>query len=184
MRLILIAPGPTTGTRSSVFGDTGSLLAAAGDLPVRPGRPVFRGPEPACAETTASRPAAVVIEELRGPDFGDWTGLGLEQLLMQDPAGLQKWIADPAARPHGGESLVHHLERVAALLDAYGWPEDGAAVVASSFTVRAACLHALAAGPDSLAHFDVPPAATATISRNAGTWRFQSLVPPGTPSGR
>lgn len=176
MRLTLIAPGPTTGTRASVFGDAGSLLAAPGNLPIRAGRPVFRGPEPACAETVASRPDAVVLDELRGPDFGDWTGLGLEQVLMQDPAGLQRWIADPAAAPHGGESLVQHLERVTALLDAYGWPEQGAAVVASSFTVRAACLHALAAGPGSLAHLDVAPGATATISRHAETWRMQGLV--------
>ncbi len=177
MRLILIAPGPTTGTRSSVFGDTGSLLATAGDLPVDVGRAVFRGPEPACAQSVAARPAAVVLDGLRGPDFGAWTGLSLEQVLSADPAGLQRWIADPTARPHGGESLAEHLARIGALLDSSSWPEQGAVVVSSPFTVRAACVHALDAGARSLSHLDVAPSASATISRHAGTWRMQRLVP-------
>lgn len=177
MRLVLIAPGPTTGTRRSVFGDAGSLLAAPAELPVRAGRAVFRGPEPACAETAAGRPDAVVLDELRGPDFGAWTGLGLEQVLVQDPAGLQQWIADPTARPHGGESLAGHLTRIGALLDSSSWPEQGAAVVASPFTVRAACVHALEADARSLLHLDVSPSGSATISRHAARWRMQALVP-------
>lgn len=179
MRLTLIAPGPTTGTRRSVFGDTGDLLETPGLLPVRARKPVFSGPEPACVQTiTTVRADSVVLDGLAGPDFGAWTGLGLEDVLSRDAGGLQQWIADPTASPHGGESLAQHLDRVAALLDGYEWPEQGAAVVASSFTVRAACAHALAAGPASLSHLDVVPGASATLGRHAGTWRFQALVPP------
>jgi broad specificity phosphatase PhoE len=179
MRLTLIAPGPTTGTRQSVFGDTGDLLEDPGAFPVRAGKLVFSGPEPACIQTaTGIRADVVVLDGLAGPDFGAWTGLSLEQVLGQDPLGLQQWLADPIASPHGGESLAQHLDRVASLLDGYEWPEQGATVVASSFTVRAACVHALGAGAASLAHLDVAPGVTVTISRRAGTWRFQALVPP------
>jgi broad specificity phosphatase PhoE len=177
MRLTLVTPGPTSGTRASVFGDTTSLLAAPTPLPGRRGR--FCGPEPACVETAGIAGAApIVLPALAGPDFGSWAGLGLEQVLGQDPAGLAQWLADPTACPHGGESLARHLERVGALLDAHPWPQAGAVVVASPFTVRAALVHAMAASSGSLLHLDVPPGTVATISRHAGRWRCQSFVPP------
>jgi broad specificity phosphatase PhoE len=177
MRLTLVTPGPTAGTRASVFGDTASLVAAPAPLPGRRSR--FCGPEPACLETAGvAGVASTVLPALAGPDFGAWTGLGLEQVLGQDAPGLAQWLADPIARPHGGESLAQHLERIGALLDAQPWPEAGAVVVASPFTVRAALVHAMAAGSGSLLHLDVPPGTVATISRHAGRWRCQSLVPP------
>lgn len=178
MRLILIAPGPTAGTGRSVFGDTGDLLADAALLPIRTTRAVFSGPEPACRQTVGERSDAAVLDDLAGPRFGAWADLDLEQVLAQDPAGLQQWVADPHARPHGGESLAEHLARVGTLLDDVAWPEQGAGLVVTPFTVRAGCVHALGAGPSVLGHLDVPPGSVATLSRHAGRWRLQGLVPP------
>lgn len=177
MRLTLIAPGATTGTRASVFGDVGGLLAAPGELPVRAGRAILCGPEPACLQTSAGAEPRV-LDDLAQPDFGAWTGLGLDQVLARDPAGLREWAADPRARPHGGESLAGHLSRVGALLDSQSWSEQGSVVVATTFTVRAACVHALGAGADTLGHLDVAPGTVATISRHTGRWRLQAIVPP------
>lgn len=180
MKLTLVTPGPTTGTRDAVFGDTGDLLEAAAPAPVRPGMVVHCASEPACrqaAEMSAGDP--IVLDDLRGPDFGDWQGLSLQQVLERDAAGLRAWLADAGAAPHGGESLAAHLARVAALLDAGGWPDRGAVIVAPAFTVRAASVHALGAPAQSLLHLDVTPGTTARISHTLGTWRLQSLVPPG-----
>lgn len=184
MRLNFVVPGPTAGTRQAVFGDTGALLDSEPSVVVPRGLR-FSGPEPACLATADARAAGTaepvkptVIDALRGPDFGAWQGLPLQQVLEKEPLELQQWLTDPSARPHGGESLVQHLHRVTRLLDAYDWPAQGATVVASGFTVRAACIHALDAGPQSLLHLDVAPGALVTITRNQSVWRLRSLAPP------
>ncbi|MGC4154811.1 MAG: histidine phosphatase family protein [Propionicimonas sp.] len=177
MKLTLVTPGPTAGTRDAVFGPAGDLLDAT-PVAVRPGTALYFAPEPACRQTAAVPDAeATVLDDLRGPGFGSWQGLSLHQVVECDPVGLQAWLSDPAAVPHGGESLAVHLARVAALLDAVEWPERGAIVVAPALTVRAACIHALAAGERSLLHLDIAPGTTARISRTRGTWRLQSLMP-------
>lgn len=177
----MMVPGPADRSRRAVFGEAG--------LPIEPdrrraraGASVLSGPEPACVRT-----AAVVAESaevptvpgLGGPDLGRWAGLTPERVLDADPAGLQAWLRDPDASPHGGESLAGHLRRVAGVLDSFAWPAAGAVVVASLFTVRAACVHALRAGPESLLHLDLTPGTTAAISRNGDTWRLTSILPGG-----
>lgn len=179
MRLTLMVPGATDGTRRSVFGDAGGLIAPE-VRPARPGTMIVCAPEPACVETARTVAGAAAgppsMDALSAPDFGRWTGLSAEQVMERDPAGLQHWLRDPDARPHGGESLAGHLGRVAALLDAFAWPDAGAVIVASAFTVRAACVHALHADAVSLLHLDVAPGATATITRNGTTWRLRTLT--------
>lgn len=174
MKLTLVTPGPTIGARDAVFGDTGELLETAAPVPLRAGTVVYCAPETACRQ--AAEPATggpLVLDELRGPDFGAWQGLSLPQVVERDPAGFQAWLADVGAAPHGGESLAAHLARVAAALDAGEWPDRGALIVAPALTVRAACVHALAAPAGSLPHLDIAPGATARISRTRGTWRLQ-----------
>lgn len=178
MKLTLMVPGPTDGTRRSVFGGAGGLIEPEARR-ARPGTAVVCAPEPASVETAGTVAATTrpeVIHRLSGPDFGRWTGLSAEQVIERDAAGLQHWLRDPDARPHGGESLAGHLGRVAALLDQFAWPDAGAVIVASAFTVRAACVHALHAGAASLLHLDVAPGATATITRNGTTWRLRTLT--------
>ena len=181
MKLTLITPGPTTGSRDAVFGDAGDLLEPVAVV-MRPRTVLHCAPEPACrqlAVNTGTEP--VVLDELRGPDFGSWHGLALQQVMESDLPGLQRWLTDPTAAPHGGESLAAHLDRIGALLDAGDWPERGATLVAPALTVRAACVHALGGRPDSLLHLDIAPGTTARISLTRGTWRLQAIVPPVRP---
>lgn len=181
MKLTLVTPGPTTGTRDAVFGDLGALLESC-SLNLKPGTTLYCAPEPACRETAAGTGVEpVVLGDLRGPEFGSWHGLALPQVIERDPPGLQSWLSDPAAAPHGGESLAVHLARIGALLDTGEWPARGATVIAPATTVRAACVHALGAPAQSLLHLDVVAGATARISRTRGVWRLQSLVPPTHP---
>lgn len=179
VRLTVLVPGPTDGTRRSVFGDIGELLLEPERRTIRSRTVVVCGPEPACLETGRALAAAgkvpVIAPELAGPDFGTWSGLSLEEVLERDAAGLSAWVGDPAAAPHGGESLAVHLRRVGAHLEEYPWPEAGAVLVASAFTARALCVRALNAGPASLLHLDVAPGATAVLTRQRDTWRVRSL---------
>ncbi|MFT4109884.1 histidine phosphatase family protein [Propionicimonas sp.] len=180
MRLALTVPDPTLEVRSLVFGDAAALrepprIPARRLLPAR-----FSAPELSCLATAAGLATAgapVVVPGLAGPDFGTWTGRSFDEVLRSDPAAAMAWLQEPDAAPHGGESLARHLARVGAALDGGEWPESGAEVVASAFTVRAACVHVLAAGPAALFHLDVGPGTSAAISRHAGSWRLASLVP-------
>lgn len=194
MWLTLIAHGPTIATSQAVFGDvsdlrhtgpvqTGAVHTVPGPIP--PPVPRFCGPEPACLQTMArltaggssGREGFAVVDDLRGPDFGTWRGRTLHQVAEHDPEGLQAWLHDPRACPHGGETLAQHLQRIGQLLDNYEWPRQAAVIVASALTVRAACVHALGADADSLQHLDMAPWTTVAISWGHPAWRLRSIVP-------
>ncbi|MFT3889679.1 MAG: histidine phosphatase family protein [Arachnia sp.] len=185
MRLRLIAHDATDGTRRAVFGDA-TGLAAPEPVAVSRRRAVVCGPERACRETAglltaAGEPGpweAEVVDDLRAPDMGDWAGRTAEDVLGQDPFALQAWLQDPAFRPPAGESFEEHLARIGRVLDGRSWPEAGAIVVLSPLSLRAACVHALGADAHAALHLDVAPGTTASMSRNAGTWRLSALVPP------
>ncbi|MFT3862420.1 histidine phosphatase family protein [Micropruina sp.] len=178
MKLILVAPGPAATHREAVFGDAGDPLGGV-PITIRPEGAVYCAPEVACREAAARTGALPVpLAGLAGPDFGAWHGLALRQVIERDPAGLQDWLHDPTACPHGGESLATHLQRIGSVLDAGEWPVRGATVIASALTVRAAGVHALGAHAESLLHLDVAPGTIARVSLTHGTWRLQSLVPP------
>lgn len=185
MRLEFIAPGEAAGTRDLVFGDPGPLVATS-PVPVRHPRQVFCAPEEACRQTAAALVDrvsgdplgdAVLVPAFSGPDAGIWTGRTLAEVMESDAQTVMRWLSDPHARPEGGESFAEHLDRVARALDTTSWPEAGAIVVAPSFTLRAACLHALGAGPASIMHLDVAPLTVAVITHHGGTWRLRSIMP-------
>jgi broad specificity phosphatase PhoE len=44
--------------------------------------------------------------------LGDWAGWSLAEVGASDADGLPRWTADPAAAPHGGESVIALLQRV------------------------------------------------------------------------
>ena len=71
---------------------------------------------------------ATVAPELDECDFGAWRGRTLAELDTEDPVAVAAWIEDPAAAPHGGESLLALLDRVRGWLDAHAG--DGSRVVA------------------------------------------------------
>ena len=86
---------------------------------------------------------ATVAPELDECDFGAWRGRTLAELDDEDPVAVAAWIEDPAAAPHGGESLLALLERVRGWLDAHAG--DGARTVAVTHAgvIRAALVCAL-----------------------------------------
>lgn len=50
---------------------------------------------------------------LREADFGEWEGLGFDEVLKKDPAGAARWVeCDPGLSFPGGESLGGFVERV------------------------------------------------------------------------
>jgi broad specificity phosphatase PhoE len=173
-RLLMVAHGVTVGARELVFGESGDLLPGA--FPSLSGRIAAwaSGPEKACVATaTRFGGQAEPIPELRTCDFGAWTGRALVDIAADDTRGLDAWLRDPHAAPHGGESLAELITRVGRVLDHHPWPNGRSVVVVTSLVARALIVHALGARPEVIFHIDVSPLCRIQLSRSDSIWRLQ-----------
>jgi broad specificity phosphatase PhoE len=178
-RLLVVAHAPTSTTKALVFGDPGELVRWE-EFRRLSGRIAcwVSGPEKAC-QTTALRlgGTAEAIQELRECDFGTWTGKALADIASQDPSGLDAWLRDPHAAPHGGESLAVLINRVGRVLDDQQWPDGRSVAVVTPLVARALLVHALGAAPEVIFRIDIAPLGRALISRSQQMWRLTSLEP-------
>jgi broad specificity phosphatase PhoE len=111
---------------------------------------------------------------LRDCDFGRWAGLRLVDLQAQEPEAVATWIADPAAAPHGGESILDVLRRVGAWLDARREDRGRAIAVTHPAVIRAAVTHVLAAPPSAFWRIDAEPLSVTDLRRNGDRWALRS----------
>jgi broad specificity phosphatase PhoE len=174
-RLVVVAHGATGGLRESIFGDPGHVLDAAAIPPVRARfARWFQGPEVASAETAARLGGpGQVIPRLRSCDFGSWTGRSLANVGATEPKGVRQWLADPHAKPHGGESLSELILRVGAAVDQSGWPEGQSIVVVTPLVARAIAVHAIGASPETIFRIDISPLGRVKVSRSTSSWRLR-----------
>ncbi len=121
---------------------------------------------------------------LAGCNYGRWTGLELDEVLAAEPAGVSQWLADPAATPHGGESVLDLLARVGQWLDARIHDRRGPngrdpvrtlLAVADPTVIRAAVVHAVEAGPRSIWRIDVAPLSRTVLVGEPGRWSLREL---------
>jgi broad specificity phosphatase PhoE len=177
-RLLVVAHAPTSATRALVFGESADL--PSGEIWRLSGRTAcwVRGPERAC-EATATHlgGTAEAIRDLRECDLGAWVGRALINIATEDPSGLDAWLRDPYAAPHGGESLVELIGRVGGVLDDHHWPDGRSVAVVTALVARALLVHALGAEPELIFRIDIAPLGRALISRSQQTWRLTSLEP-------
>lgn len=185
---MLLAHGETERTRELTFGDVSDLVADRRSVDATRRMPVtwWSAPEPACRQTAGlfNVEPAGVIDELAGPDVGSWRSRSLDEVMTDDPRGVEQWLADPFAAPHGGESLATLVERVGRVLDGAapakqaqlpGWPDAGATLVVPPLVARAAVVHAIGARPASIFHVDVAPLGVVRLARQSGRWRLSGL---------
>ncbi len=174
-RVLVVAHGRAGAASDPVFGDQGPLVPDAEIAPVL-GR-VQRwtaAPEAACRQTAALLGAVepVIVEELAGPELGSWTGRTLGEVAAEDPEGLQAWLSDPRAAPHGGESLVAATSRIGLACDRHDWPHGTSVVVVTPGAARLLAVHALG-GPAELSfRLDVAAGSRFRLSRHGGSWRL------------
>lgn len=119
-------------------------------------------------------PDAIIEPALRDGDYGTWRGRSLGEIGAADPAGTAAWLADPAAAPHGGESIVDLLRRVGGWLDA-GLEPGHTVGVTHPAVIRAAVVHALGAPPAAFWRVDVAPLSLVDLRHNAGRWTLRAL---------
>ncbi|GAB1640480.1 histidine phosphatase family protein [Krasilnikovia sp. MM14-A1259] len=177
MRLLACAPTPAL--RAAAFGgddepDEAGLRAASsltGRRGLRAAVPwVSGGSRAATATARALGRSATAVPDLADPDFGRWSGAALHHVAQREPAAVQAWLTDPAAAPHGGESLSAVSTRVGAWLDVH--PDLPVVAVAHPVVVRAALAHALGLPAAAVWRLDVAPLALARLTWRAGRWHL------------
>ncbi len=188
IRLFLICHASTSALRTAAFPLDESLdspgvakAAAATGIPCQAG---WSGPERRTRQTAAALGLTASIEpRLRDCDYGRWKGSTLAAIQGTDPLAVRQWLKDPAAAPHGGESLLDLLGRVGDWLDRLlaEWQRTGSARIAAvshPAVIRAAVVHALGATPASFWRIDVAPLSRTELSGSDGRWSLRSIVPP------
>lgn len=176
VRLTLLSPAMTAALREARFDDSGPVEAvAAGPLTLPAGVRVVGSPSGRCLATARALgldPASVRAEPaLAGCAMGRWQGRRLDELTAAEPESVAAWLADPAAAPHGGESLRELRARVAGWLDAL---EPGPVhAFAEPDVIRAAVTHALGAPDSAFWRLDVRPLHAVELSGRAGRWNVR-----------
>jgi len=97
---------------------------------------------------------AIVEPMLRECDYGRWSGRSFDEVRAQEPEALAEWLRDPEAAPHGGESIVGLIGRVAAWLETQNGMRGKTVAVTHASVIRAAIVHAIEASPRSFWRID------------------------------
>jgi broad specificity phosphatase PhoE len=178
-RVTMVCHGMTAATRRAAFPAdeplerTPSLQAPPADLAVC-------SPATRCRQTAAALGLEPVIDErLRDCDYGRWTGLTLDEVSATELGAVEAWLSDPAASPHGGESIVDMVARVGAWLD--GLPPGRVVAITHAAVIKAAIVHAIRANPESFWRIDVPPLSRVELTGPVWRLRFQDAFSFGPP---
>lgn len=103
-------------------------------------------------------------------DFGTWAGRSLEEVSAEDPAGIRAWFKDPAARPHGGESLAGLAARMSEFLAKAMERAGTGVVVTHGGPVRAMVMLALDAPLSAFWRIEIAPASITELCARDGRW--------------
>lgn len=187
-RISLIAHGTTRALRAATFGGDDGLddvglrksQALAGSL----GKVDRAWTSPALrARQTAEALGldAQLDERLRDCDFGRWTGLRMNQVLLKEPRKLVSWIRSPGTAPHGGETVSQVMERVSAWIRDAGRERGHTVAITHAAVIRAAIVCVIEADLRSFWRIDVVPLSVTDLRTNGRRWVLRSLGP-GVPS--
>lgn len=117
---------------------------------------------------------AVSLSTLRDCDYGAWKGYTFEEVMAREPKAVEAWLRDPAAAPHGGESLLSLMQRTAQWLEGESAMDRRSILVTHPSIVRAAIVHAIGAPPKSFWRIDVAPLSMTRLSGTDGRWNLVS----------
>jgi broad specificity phosphatase PhoE len=181
-RLAVLSAAPTAAQRRGEFAvDEGVEVGALDDVDapaILAGDECRHGPERRCADTAhALGLESTPLSALRAWDLGSWAGRAINDIGDAEPEALGAWRQDPAAAPHGGETLANLLARVGAWLDE---PSELRRVVAvaDASVVRASVIHALGADWRAFWRLDLPPLSMSVVTHGSGNWRVRCVGAP------
>ena len=180
-RLILICHGSTDAVRKAAFPADEPLdrfgqadaAALAGRLPSA--ERCWFSPELRTRQTAqALRLDASALALMHDCDYGAWKGSTFDEVLAREPEGVAAWLRDPAAAPHGGESLLSVMRRTVQWLNYTELADRQSILVTHASIIRAAIVHALGAPPQSFWRIDIAPLSLTRLSGRDGRWNLAS----------
>ena len=118
---------------------------------------------------------AIADPVLRDIDYGAWSGHSLAEIEAVAPDAVASWLTDCSAKPHGGESIVDLLHRLAPWLETVGKAEGRIVAVTHTAVVRAAIILSLDANPMSFWRIDAGPLCQVRLRGNAGRWTLLTM---------
>jgi broad specificity phosphatase PhoE len=131
----------------------------------------FAGPERRARQTARLLGLWATTEpRLADLDCGRWCG---ETLDGVNPEELQVWMTDPAAAPHGGESIVDLIDRVSGWLKSLAANTSPIVAVTHPAVIRAAILLALDGPPKSFWRIDIAPVSRTVLHLRGGSWTLR-----------
>jgi broad specificity phosphatase PhoE len=175
-RLLLVRHASTDAVRAAAFGADEPLDASGRAASARLAARLPRADEvlvsgAARAVETAALAGLSASGDAPGEcDFGAWAGRPLREIAQADEAGVRAWMTDPAAAPHGGESLVALLERVREWLVAQAGGSGTAIAITHAGVVKAAVVLALDAPPSAFWRIDIAPCSITELHAHDGRW--------------
>jgi broad specificity phosphatase PhoE len=183
-RISLVAHGTTRDLRAATFGGDDRLdeigLRKAEELKGTLGKvdaayvsPLLRARETA----EALGLTATVDERLRETDFGKWSGLKFNQVMVRQPFKLFSWMKNPETAPHGGETIPAVMQRVAAWITERGKDSGHTVAVTHASVIRAAIVYVIEAELRSFWRIDVLPLSRTDLRTNGRRWVLRSLAP-------
>ena len=181
-RVTFIAAASTAATRAGAFpADEGLDVfgkkdAAALAKRLRRSGPALTSPAVRALETASALGLdPVVDEELRDLDLGRWAGCTLNNVAEREPESFKCWLSDPAAHPHGGESVEALVSRIAIWLNGVLPRQENIVAITHPAVMRAAAVAAIHADPMTFWHIDIAPLAVLELSSNGRRWMLRGL---------
>lgn len=181
-RLILICHASTDAVRRSAFPADepldrhGQTRAAALAKRLPTAERYWMSPELRTRQTAAAlQLKAIALSALRDCDYGAWRGSSFDEVLARDPEAVSRWLSDPTATPHGGESLLSLMQRVAEWLVGEQAHHQQSMVVTHASIIRAAIVHAIEAPPQSFWRIDIAPLSITRLRGTDGRWNLTAV---------
>jgi broad specificity phosphatase PhoE len=178
IRLLLVRHAATLSTRRAAFPvedeplDRGGLRAAAALRPVLAAATrCLSSPAPRAQQTAAAAGISPETDpDLAECDFGSWAGRTLDEVAALHPEGLRRWLEDPHAAPHGGESLAQMAKRVEGFLARVASLQGTTAAITHGGVVKAAVVAAIGAPLCAFWRIDISPASVTELRGDDGRW--------------
>ncbi|MEO8666987.1 MAG: histidine phosphatase family protein [Bauldia sp.] len=182
VRLTMICSGATAATRLASFPRDEPLdprRVPKSSVRVPRATHILTAPEQRARQTAAALAATAIVEpSLRDCDYRAWAGKSLADVAKEQPKQFAAWLSDPAAAPHGGESLAVLFARVATFMDEALGGHGRTLAVTHAANMRAAVLHVFAAPFEAFWRIDVAPLSAIEFSSDGRRWTMRAPALP------